>query len=167
MKFKTFQNRESGTEWHWVILMNDSLALVWYRFDIEILGLHVWVLKVTSDDMTVCWFDIACLRFSRLCLGHIMCIELLYVFWDQSLFWQVLPVWDNKSLKENSCRPELGRGWATGAPHTHTGKTDPKTIIAGSRTYESSSFISEVGQGFSRVNTVLCNYMLRGNWSSA
>ena len=128
MKFKTFQTRESGTEWHWVILMNDSFALVWYRFDIEILGLHVWVLKVISDDMTVCWFDIACWD-SAGCVWVIFCALNYCMFsetshcFDRFYRCETINIWK---------RTIVDPSWDGVKPQGHvtytTGKVDPRTI---------------------------------------
>ena len=128
MKFKTFQTRESGTEWHWVILMNDSFALVWYRFDIETLGLHVWVLKVISDDMTVCWFDIACWD-SAGCVWVIFCALNYCMFsetshcFDRFYRCETINIWK---------RTIVDPSWDGVKPQGHvtytTGKADPRTI---------------------------------------
>ena len=107
--------------------MNDSFALVWYRFDIEILGLHVWVLKVTSDDMTVCWFDIACWD-SAGCVWVIFCALNYCMFsetshcFDRFYRCETINIWK---------RTIVDPSWDGVKPQGHvtytTGKADPRT----------------------------------------
>ena len=107
--------------------MNDSFALVWYRFDIEILGLHVWVLKVTSDDMTFCWFDIACWD-SAGCVWVIFCALNYCMFsetshcFDRFYRCETINIWK---------RTIVDPSWDGVKPQGHvtytTGKADPRT----------------------------------------